>query len=332
MAVDYDHNRLLVKAARLYYEQDFTQAQISEKLQLSRQKVQRVLDQARADGIVSIAIRPIMGSFDDLEKGLESHFGLSEALVVESSSPNSQSTIAKEVGAGAAEYLLRVLRADAKVVISWGNSLLGMVNALTAKTHGQSRKLMLIQGLGGLGDPNIAIHGAELVRRAARALGAQPIMIPAPAIAASLAVKEAIYADPYVSQTMAYARSADIAFMGIGSADSETIAVRDLLHALPRTALADLHKRGAVGSINLQYFDKAGKLVPSEFNERTIGLTLKELKQIPRVVAVAGGSSKFQAIHAALQAQLINVLVTDNLTARALLKVPRHSIDSSAAK
>src|ERR1700728_4796869 len=132
MSLDYDHNRLLVKAARLYYEQDMTQAQISEKLRLSRQKVQRILDQAREDGIVSIAIHPIMGTFDDLERALESRFGLSEALVVEASSPNSQNTIAREVGAGAAEYLLRVFRPADKIVMSWGNSLLGMVNALAS--------------------------------------------------------------------------------------------------------------------------------------------------------------------------------------------------------
>jgi DNA-binding transcriptional regulator LsrR (DeoR family) len=322
MSLDYDHNRLLVKAARLYYEQDMTQAQISEKLRLSRQKVQRILDQAREDGIVSIAIHPIMGTFDDLERALESRFGLSEALVVEASSPNSQNTIAREVGAGAAEYLLRVFRPADKIVMSWGNSLLGMVNALASKSHVRSQKLRLIQGLGGLGNPNV-VHGAELVRRAARALGAQPVMIPAPAIAASVAVRDAVYADPYVSQTLALARSADIAFMGIGSSDSDTIAVRDLFHFLPRTALSELLKKGAVGSINLQYFDNAGQIVPSEINERTIGLTLEELKQIPRVVGVAGGSVKFQAIQAALRAHLVNVLITDHLTAKALLKAPK---------
>jgi transcriptional regulator with XRE-family HTH domain len=128
-----DEKRLLVKAARLYYEQHMTQAEISERLRLSRQRVQRILSQAREEGIVNIAIRPIMGIFHELEKALEKHFALAEALVVEASGPDNQNTIAREVGGGAAEYLMRLIRPNDKIVISWGNSLLGMVNALAAK-------------------------------------------------------------------------------------------------------------------------------------------------------------------------------------------------------
>lgn len=323
--MDYDHNRLLIKAARLYYEKDMTQAEISERLRLSRQKVQRILDQAKEEGIVSITIHPIMDIFTDLERDLETHFALSEALVVETSDPNNQNTIAREVGAGAAEYLTRLVHPNDKIVMSWGNSLLGMVNALTSKSHARMHNLQLIQGLGGLGNPNVAIHGAELVRRAAKALGGEPILFPAPAIAASAAVRDAIYADAYVSHTLDLARKADLAFVGIGSSDSDTIAVPDLWRFLPRTVLPSLLKKGAIGSINLRYFDKDGILVPSEINDRIIGLTLDELKKISRVVGVAGGSAKLEAIYAALQARLINVLVTDHLTAKALLERLRQS-------
>ena len=83
--------------------------------------------------------------------------------------------------------------------------------------------------------------------------------------------------------------------------------------------LPNLLKKGAVGSINLRYFDQKGRIVPSELNERIVGLTLIELKKIPRVVGVAGGSAKLQSIRAALLAGLVNVLVTDHLTAKALL-------------
>jgi DNA-binding transcriptional regulator LsrR (DeoR family) len=317
--MDYDHKRLLIKAARLYYEQDMTQAEIADQLRLSRQKTQRILQQAREDGVVSITIHPIMEIFSDLEQALEKRFGLSEALVVETSNPGNQNTIAREVGAGAADYLTRIIRPNDKIVLSWGNSMLGMVNALSSKGPTQLRGLRMIQGLGGLGDPNVAIHGAELVRRAARSLGAEAVLFPAPAIAVSKAVRDAIYHDPYVSHTLELARSADVAFVGIGSSDSDSIAVPDLWRFLPRAVLPNLLKKGAVGSINLRYFDQNGRIVPSELNERVIGLTLDEFKKIPRVVGIAGGSAKLQSIRAALLAKLVNVLVTDHLTAKALL-------------
>ena len=124
--MDFDRARLLAKVARLYYEQDMTQAEISGRLGLSRQRVQRLLSNARQEGIVNIAIHPVMGFFSELERSLEARFGLSEALVVETSAPDNQNTIAREIGAGAAEYMARVLKPKDKVVLSWGNSLLGM--------------------------------------------------------------------------------------------------------------------------------------------------------------------------------------------------------------
>ena len=42
-----DHDRLLRKSARLYYEQELTQSEISRRLRISRQKVQRLLQEAR---------------------------------------------------------------------------------------------------------------------------------------------------------------------------------------------------------------------------------------------------------------------------------------------
>ncbi len=101
-----DHNRLLVKVAHLYYEDGLTQVEISRRLRLSRQKVQRLLQSARDQGIVQISIRPIMGIIPELETNLEERFGLGEAVIVETTSYEDQDTVAREVGAGAAEYIL----------------------------------------------------------------------------------------------------------------------------------------------------------------------------------------------------------------------------------
>jgi DNA-binding transcriptional regulator LsrR (DeoR family) len=111
-----------------------------------------------------------------------------------------------------------------------------------------------------------------------------------------------------------------MAFVGIGSSDSESVFVPEFWNVMTSSTLATLKRRGAVGSINLRYFDRHGRTVRSELDKLIVGLTLDELKQIYRVVGIAGGSAKLQAIEAALQAKLINVLVTDHITAEQLLK------------
>lgn len=192
-----DHHRLLVKLARLYYEQELTQGEIAQRLRLSRQKVQRLVRQAREKGIVQIIVRPLTGTFSDIEKRLEDRYQLREAIVVETTAYDNQSVVAREVGVGAADYLRRVIRSGDSIVISWGESLLGMVNALSFTATIEVERTTVIQGLGGLADPNEEVHAADLTRRLAKALRAQAFLLPAPAIAASYKAREAFYSDAH---------------------------------------------------------------------------------------------------------------------------------------
>jgi DNA-binding transcriptional regulator LsrR (DeoR family) len=56
--------------------------------------------------------------------------------------------------------------------------------------------------------------------------------------------------------------------------------------------------------------------------ERVIGLNLQDLKKIKIVIGIAGGSRKMAAISGALKGELINVLITDERTAKAVLASP----------
>jgi DNA-binding transcriptional regulator LsrR (DeoR family) len=75
-----------------------------------------------------------------------------------------------------------------------------------------------------------------------------------------------------------------------------------------------------VGDIALRFFDQIGCPVQSEIDNRVIGITFEQLKCTPRVVGIAGGPEKFQAIRGALRGKLINVLITDSVNAEKLLQ------------
>ena len=318
-----DYRRLLVKAARLYYDNGLNQSEIGERLGLSRQKVQRILKEALDQAVVQITIQPIIGVFSDLERGLEERFGLAEAIVVETTTSvnhESQATIAREVGAGAAEYLMRVIRPHDKIVISVGNSLLGMVNAMPYSAHLDADDLTVIQGLGGLGDPRHETYATQLVTRLAKALSAEPVLLGAPAVAGTRETRDSFIRDPHIAQTLNMARTADMIFVGIGPSRSVSVVVQDFWKVMQPSALDEMHACGVVGSLNLRYYDADGRAFLSEIDERIIGLTLDEIKRIRRVAGVAGGTSKREAIRAALEGKLVNVLVTDHITAQHLLK------------
>lgn len=314
-----ERQRLLVKTAQLYYEQELTQSEISRRLSLSRQKVQRLLQNARDQGIVRINIRPVMGIYTQLEQALEKRFGLREALVVETAAYEDQSIITREIGVGAAEYLLRVLHPKDVVVISWGGSLLGMVDALWANGDvADPQEVKVVQGLGGLGDPTRETHAADLTRRLAKVLGGQAVLLPAPGVAGSAVAGTVFANDPFVKAALQEGAKANLAFMGIGAPRRDSILMREG-NIVQWHELRALQKEGAVGDMNLRYFDSRGHLVSSDLDERVIGLTLYEIRQIQTVVGVAGGVEKLQAIRGALQGKLLDVLVTDHVTAGQLV-------------
>lgn len=314
-----DRERLLVKVSRFYYEHELTQSQISERLRLSRQKVQRLLKEAHQAGIVQITIRPVIGAFPELERKLEDRFGLQEAVVIETTDFDDQFVVAREVGVGAADYLRRVVQSQDSIVISWGGSLLGLVNALS----GGSRRadldgIRVIQGLGGLGDPNKEVHAADLTRRLAQVFGGEAVLLPTPAVAGTRKARDTYIEDPFVSNVLEQAQSANLAVMGIGAPRLDSILMREG-RIVTEQDMETLKNNGAVGDINLRFFDENGKLVQSNFDRRVIGLTLDEIKRIERVIGVAGGAAKVSAIRGALAGRLVDVLVTDQITAQQVL-------------
>ena len=65
--------------------------------------------------------------------------------------------------------------------------------------------------------------------------------------------------------------------------------------------------RGAVGDIALRFFDNYGQAIQTDVDERVIGINLDQLAQVKRVVGVAGGPEKKEAILGALRGGLVDV-------------------------
>jgi lsr operon transcriptional repressor len=79
-----------------------------------------------------------------------------------------------------------------------------------------------------------------------------------------------------------------------------------------------------VGDILGQFFDADGNVVDLPIHDRRIGIELSDLARIPKVVGVAGGLRKAEAILGALHGGFLNVLVTNELVALRLLELERR--------
>ncbi len=311
-----DEQRLLVKVSKMYYEEGLAQDELVLRLNLSRSKISRLLQQARDEGIVQITVITPRHLFSDLENRLEKTYGLYEAIVVKANVGDSREIITHELGIAAAGYLERTVGPTTVLGISWGSTLHGMVAALRSN---HLPKTKVVQIIGGLGQPEAEVHATDLCHRLARSLGGQLLLLPAPGIVATQQARDVLLNDVFVQRTIEMFDHLDLAFVGIGAPNPDSVLMIDG-SIISEQELNDLLKDGSVGDIALRFFDQNGRAVHSEIDNREIGISFEQLKHIPRVVGIAGGPEKIQAIQGALRGKFINVLITDSVNAERLLQ------------
>jgi len=315
MAVSREQHRLLYRIAQSYYVDGLTQQRIARRFGLSRPKVSRLLQKARDERIVNTTLVPPPSGMADLERELEHEYGLEEVVIVSVNDPQNLPAVKRELGPAAAECLVRSISGNEVVSIAWGLSILAMAEALPFKSW---PNVTIVQLLGGLGPVDEMEHSAELTRTVAQRLNAQLRLVLAPGVVSTRAVAQALKSDKQISETLALAARADIAVVGLGILSPDTILFRDGT-IVTQKDLEILKEARAVGDIALRYFDGDGTPLTLEVNERTIGLTIEQIKEIPRVIGIAGGEAKYGIIRAALRSNVLDVLVTDHATAQKLL-------------
>lgn len=306
--------RLLSKVSKLYYEQNRTQQDIAERLRLSRPKVSRLIQQAHREGIVQITVLSPTGSYADLEQALELKFDLQEVVITEIDEAASQESVSRQIGVVAADYLQRTIQDNDVIGIFWGVTLNSMISALkpceTCDVH-------VVQMVGGLGPPEAEEHATGLSRRMAQLLNGRLTLLPAPGIVDNAAIRDVYLTDSHVSKAINTFAQIDVAFMGIGAASPTAWIMQN--DVLTQDELRTLRDQGAVGETALRFFDSHGNAVQSTLDDRVIGITLDQLRQIPRRVGMVGGPEKLIVTRGALLGGLINVLITDHRSAQRLL-------------
>jgi DNA-binding transcriptional regulator LsrR (DeoR family) len=306
---------LLSKVSTLYYLRDQTQQEIAERIGLSRPAVSRLLRDAQTQGIVQITISPPQGLHLELESRLEERFGLAVVRVVSVETGTSGDLLRRQIGGAAAGFLARSVHPGETIGLAWGTTLSAMVQSMAPLA---TENVHVVQTLGGIGPPAAEAYAAELVRRLAQLLGASPILFPTPGVVATPEVRDVLRNDPHVQAALRHFDALDTVYVGIGAIGTNPV-LNDGHSLLPGTH-DELVAAGAVGDIALRFFDAEGNPVRSSLDDRILGITTEQLRKVPRVVAVAGGADKVEAIRAALKSKIVDVLITDHDTAQALVE------------
>ena len=308
-----DRLNILADAAEMYYLKEQSQSQVAKNLKVSRSMVSRMLTDARRLGLVKIHIERPVNHNTELEKLLCRQFGLTKAIVVEQ--PSGQALLTS-LGKAAARYIEEELRPEQTLGASWGTAISATVDELQFEKPMPG--IRIVQLLGSLGARIKQYHGIAIVNRLVEKLGGEGVYLNAPFLVETAQLASVLKESKDILETFQLGSQADVALLGIGSAEPE-VSPYVLAGYLPEKEMQEICDTGAVGDVCGVFIDISGNPLHSDLQDRTIGISLEDLTNIPLRIGVSGGPHKIKPIIGALRGKHVNVLVTDANTAQGVI-------------
>lgn len=304
---------LILRAARLYYEGHYSQDQVASKLNISRSNVSRILSEAKRLGFVEIKVVSPTHKHEALSEQLAKLLNVKDVQVIVS---ESNDLTLNTVGRAAANELLKHLRDNQTIAISWGRGL----EATVVNTHSETLSgLKVTQLMGSLSSVHTSVSAEEVGRNLARNLNAQFVPFLSPVVVSNAKIREQLLEEESIASTLRLARTAHVAVVGIGSAGSSSSEMVFEEFKTPKPQRAEFVNEYA-GDIAARFYKRDGSPLSAALDARVVGLTLQEIKNIPRVIGVASGAEKVLGVVGAARAGLIDTLVTDLACANSVIK------------
>ena len=300
-----EQKKQMAEAAILYYKKNYTQQKIAEVLGITRQTVSKLLGDAVKENVVEIKIHNPDEDCKLIEQKICEKFNIDKVIVCSVSKDNEELRRQMTVQS-ASRYLSELLKnGHLKIGVSWGRTVSAVISEfLNIRTKGN-----IVFPLFGATDSE---ESCFLSNEQARNL-------------AEKNVAEAKYAwFPYrpdneedcklLKKTSYYHKicdlwsDIDVAIVGIGN--------KSMLRVFEKSFGVGENNGHVIGDIATHFFDKLGKILPLYHN--TLCASADDLKNAKETVAIACGDDKVSAIKGALKTGLVDVLITDEYTARQL--------------
>ncbi len=313
--------RLALRAASLYYLDGLTQAEVAERLGVSRPTAGRLVARAKAKGLVRIEVVVPPDQRDALhaddEAALEEAFGLTEAVVIggsiDQAGPLDNAATWTSVGRAAARLLTRRLATSDTVGFTWGPETVAVAAALPT---GVASCRAIVQLDGAMTTVKYQTGTEYVLGRCAEQLQASMVRLAAP-LYADAATVASLRKDSLISKALAAGRAADAMMFGVGPVSMSTTLFEGSF--LDSRMLDELTSQGAVGEIGGRFFAADGTVLDTALCDRTVSVPLEVVRGCSKSILLTGGSAKYRAALGALRGGFARYLVCDIECARWLL-------------
>ena len=301
------------RAAWLYYVGQKTQDQIAQELGISRQRAQRLVARAVADGLIQFRLDHRIARCLELENEFLRR-GRRRARIAPNLDGGAFSS--RAIAPIAAAEIECALCAPEPIVIAVGTGR--ALRAAVEQVHSIDYSQHKLVSLNGNISPDGSASNYDVLMRLADRVNATHYPMPVPVVAASIEERELLHSLTPIRRSIAMARMANVAFVGIGHTSDTAPMLRDGF--LTPAEFDQVRRAGAAGEIVGWFYDDSGKYLDIDINRRMAGICVEPPGDSDRlVIGVAAGPEKYRALRAASDGGLINGLITDEETALALL-------------
>jgi DNA-binding transcriptional regulator LsrR (DeoR family) len=303
---------LAARAAWLHFAGGKTQGEVAEILGVQSTKAHRLIARARSEGLIRVFVEgPIAGCIE-LEERLKAMHGLTHCEVV----PNIDEGALplRTLGMAGARYIRNLIESRRYTSIGFGHGrTLAAAIDLMASVDGKDTKFVSL--LGGL-TQRFAASPFDVIHKLAERTSAEAYVMPVPFFANTARDRQVLESQFGVSDVIAMARKADLYIAGIGEVTRASFIASAGM--LDEEDVEEVMKTGAVAEILGHFFSTDGGHLPNSVTDRALAPRISELKA-HKIVALAGGTTKTQAIRSILLSGLLHGLITDEATARRLV-------------
>ena len=301
------------RAGWLYYVGGLTQDQIARELGVSRQRAQRLVSRAMADGLIEVRLAHPVAACLQLETALTRAYDLLYCRVAPGLGTGGDTARAT---AGSAAALLESFLADSTprtIALGTGRSLSAMAALLRRQPVERHRIVSLIGNI----SPDGSATFFDVVPKVADKLHAPYFPMLVPVVSASMEERALFQTLRPVQMAFALAKAADVSFVGVGQMGTDAPIWLDGF--MTKDELVELQSLGATGEIVGCIYDRDGRYIETPQTAMRGGVRIEPGRTTP-VIGVAAGPTKVDAIRAALKGRILNSLVTDEPTAIAMLQ------------
>lgn len=238
-----------------------------------------------------------------LEQRLSQLLGIAQVVVV-AGNADAEPQVLREVGRAAAHRVHKMLRSGMTLAVAGGNTMGEVARGMQSAA---AMDVMVVPARGGVG-PAVETQANAVAAEIARRLGGRHQVIHLPDNLDAAALQE-MSRLPEVREALEVLRRTDLIIHGVGRADEMAQKRR-----LPPETMEKLKSKRAVGEAFGDFFDFEGRNV-LQMSTVSAGLQHKDC----RLVAVAAGEKKAEAIIAAARHEKHDSLITDEAAAKKIV-------------